>query len=380
MAMISLSLSSRLSIAINSNNRRQRCFFQRRSYHILFLGTDEVSTVTLARLISLRQSLSPVVTRLDVVTPADRPQGRGREMKSVPVMNLAKKHINGAITNIFQVPYGLRDLSQWTDGITSLQELKPDIGVVVSFGYFLPPNLLNVFSKKIAINMHPSLLPRHRGAAPIPHAILEGDKETGVSIIDVDRNAFDSGAILLQQGGVKIDESITNSNLTKQLSELGADCVEKVLLDLDGYRHKRIQQSALGATKAPKLKTEFGLISSATLLSHKEGSSLQLFRKWRAFEDSIGLYCFYGEAENPKRLKLIEIAPLPIGWSPKKDLESFVASQSIGSIIFDSSSKILALFANDGCWVRLVRVQPEFKRIMTGEEFGRGIKALVNVL
>jgi methionyl-tRNA formyltransferase len=375
MAIIS-SISSRLSIAINSRNKQRRYFrrYFQRSYHVLFLGTDEVSTITLARLISLRQSLSPVVTRLDVVTPADRPQGRGREMKSVPIMNLAKKHLNGAITNIYQVPYGLRDLSQWTDGITSLQELKPDIGVVVSFGYFLPPNLLNVFSKNFAINMHPSLLPRHRGAAPIPHAILSGDKETGVSIIDVDRNAFDSGAILLQKDGVKIDETITNSTLTRQLSELGADCVEKVLLDLDGYRQKRVLQSTLGATKAPKLKPEFGLISSVTLSSHHEGSSLQLYRKWRAFEDSIGLYCFYGETENPKRLKLIEIAPLPISWSPKAVFS--IEPQSIGSIVFDSASKILALLANDGCWIQLVRVQPEFKRIMTGEEFGRGIKSL----
>ena len=331
-----------------------------------------MSSVTLAKLISLRLSSSPAVSRLDVVTPADRPQGRGREMRSVPVMELAQRYTNGAVNSIIQVPYGLRDLSEWKDGLALLHKLKPDVGVVVSFGYFLPPALLDVFGKQFAINMHPSLLPRHRGAAPIPHAILAGDIETGVSIIDVDRNAFDSGAILLQQGGVRIGDTETCSSLTRRLSELGADSVEKVLLDLDGYRERRVSQLVSGATKAPKLKSEHGLVTLSSLMSESDSSSL-LLRKWRAFEDSIGLHCFFGEVNSPKRLKLIELAALPAEWQPRGQFTT-TGSITTGSIVFDSASKILALLTSKGIWVRLVRVQPEFKRVMTGDEFGRGLK------
>jgi methionyl-tRNA formyltransferase len=373
--IITSSFFSRLSRALIEKRRRRSLL---RYHSVLFLGTDEVSSVTLTKLISLRLSSSPAVSKLDIVTPADRPQGRGREMRSVPVMELAKKHLHGAVNSIVQVPYGLRDLSEWKDGIASLHAMKPDVGVVVSFGYFLPPVLLDVFRKQFAINMHPSLLPRHRGAAPIPHAILAGDTETGVSIIDVDRNAFDSGAILLQQGGVRIGDSETSSSLSRRLSELGADSVEKVLLDLDGYRERRTPQLVNGATKAPKLKPEHGLVTLLSLesdslsLESDSGSSSQLLRKWRAFEDSIGLYCFFGESNSQKRLKLIELSALPPDWCPK-------GQHSIGSIVFDPASKILGLLTSKGVWIRLVKVQPEFKRIMTGEEFGRGLKGSLQI-
>jgi methionyl-tRNA formyltransferase len=370
MALIISSSSSRISRSIT----KSRSFISCKRYHsVLFLGTDEVSSVTLAKLISLRLSSSPAVSRLDVVTPADRPQGRGREMRSVPVMELAQRYKNGAVNSIIQVPYGLRDLSEWKDGLELLHKLKPDVGVVVSFGYFLPSALLNVFVKQFAINMHPSLLPRHRGAAPIPHAILAGDIETGVSIIDVDRNAFDSGAILLQQGGVRIGDTETCSSLTRRLSELGADAVEKVLLDLDGYRERRVSQLVSGATKAPKLKSEHGLVTLSSLMNESDSIS-PLLRKWRAFEDSIGLHCFFGEVNNPKRLKLIELAALPAEWRPRGQFTT------TGSIVFDSASKILALLTSKGIWVRLVRVQPEFKRVMTGDEFGRGLKGPLRLL
>jgi methionyl-tRNA formyltransferase len=341
------------------------------------------------------------VTRLDVVTPADRPQGRGaRALAPVPVRRRLRELADTAgagaralplVGSVLEVPYGLRDLSQWAPGLAALRALGADLGVVVSFGYFLPAPLLDTFRLGAALNMHPSLLPRHRGAAPVPHTILAGDAETGVSVIDVHRERFDAGRVLLQRGGVRVGEHETSTALTARLAAAGADAVEAVLLDYDGHRARATAQDAAAATRAPKLLPAHGLIApGAPALA----SSAALVRTWRALESSVGLHCFV-EAGGPpltttpggagavaragsvRRLNLLELSELPLLWCPGSDA---AAAATTGEVLFDAPSKTLALRAADGAWVRIVRLQPEFKREMRGDDFGRGLRGGLRIV
>jgi len=341
------------------------------------------------------------VTRLDVVTPADRPQGRGaRALAPVPVRRRLRELADTAgagaralplVGSVLEVPYGLRDLSQWAPGLAALRALGADLGVVVSFGYFLPAPLLDTFRLGAALNMHPSLLPRHRGAAPVPHTILAGDAETGVSVIDVHRERFDAGRVLLQRGGVRVGEHETSTALTARLAAAGADAVEAVLLDYDGHRARATAQDAAAATRAPKLLPAHGLIApGAPALA----SSAALVRTWRALESSVGLHCFVEAGGTPlattpggagavaragsvRRLNLLELSELPLQWCPGSDA---AAAATTGEVLFDAPSKTLALRAADGAWVRIVRLQPEFKREMRGDDFGRGLRGGLRIV
>ena len=160
------------------------------------MGTDDVSLATLRALHESAAGGGPhphlVSPQLHVVCPGDRPAGRGQHSTPVPVKEFAQAH---ALRRL-EVPFGtrsLRDWRGWDEGAG-----RYDVGVVVSFGYFLRPAQLDRM-RWGALNMHPSLLPRYRGAAPISHALLAGEAATGVSIIDVHRHAFDAGRILRQE-------------------------------------------------------------------------------------------------------------------------------------------------------------------------------------
>ena len=133
-----------------------------------------------------------------------------------------------------------------------------DVGVVVSFGYLLPPAVLSALAQG-AINAHPSLLPRHRGASPIPHTLLAGDAVTGVSIIDVAARGFDVGALLdVSRTPVGADEGA--AALTARLAALAAERLMAVLADLPASRAAARAQGEAGATAAPKLLPSEGAI------------------------------------------------------------------------------------------------------------------------
>lgn len=115
---------------------------------------------------------------------------------------------------VFYTPPGTSSLNNWNVPTDKTY----DLGVVVSFGYFIPPHIISSF-KYGAVNVHPSLLPKYRGAAPIQHAILYGDKETGVSVQELDDREFDAGRILTQQKVVRTDHTKVNP-LTNSTIEL----------------------------------------------------------------------------------------------------------------------------------------------------------------
>jgi methionyl-tRNA formyltransferase len=181
------------------------------SLKIIFCGTPEFSVPTLQALLDSPHEV------IAVYTPPDRPAGRGQKLLASPIKELA-------ITNGLPVlqPKTLRDI----EAQKILQDFKPDLMVVVAYGLILPPEVLSI-PKYGCINVHASLLPHWRGAAPIQRAILAGDKITGVTIMQMDKG-LDTGDMLLKRR-CEILPNETSESLHDRLSLLGAKALIEVL-------------------------------------------------------------------------------------------------------------------------------------------------------
>ncbi|MFQ5521020.1 MAG: methionyl-tRNA formyltransferase, partial [Candidatus Methylomirabilia bacterium] len=206
---------------------------------VLFYGTPDFALSALEALLIHHEVVA-------VVTQPDRPAGRGRELTPSPVKVRAER----AGLPVLQ-PQRLRD-SEWPD---RLRAFVPEVAVVVAFGQILPRGVLEVPNRG-SINVHASLLPRYRGAAPINWALIRGESETGLTTFVMDEG-MDTGPILLQER-VPIDLQETAGGLAARLSRLGADLLLKTLSQLD--RLTPIPQRHEDATPAPRLNKEDGVL------------------------------------------------------------------------------------------------------------------------
>lgn len=210
---------------------------------ILFFGTPEFAVPSLQEILRSRHKLVGVVTQLD------RPKGRSNQPAPPPVKEVASQ----SNLPVFQ-PDQLQDPSL----LEKLRSLHPDCGVVVAYGKLMPLSLLKLFPKG-AINLHASLLPKYRGAAPIQWVLIRGEEETGVTIFQLD-GKLDHGPILLQEK-YRIDQKDDAVTLSEALSQLGAETLVKTLDLLESSSLKPIPQNDSLATDAPRLKKEDGIIN-----------------------------------------------------------------------------------------------------------------------
>jgi methionyl-tRNA formyltransferase len=203
---------------------------------VAFAGTPDFAVPTLRALAQAPHTL------VGVLTQPDRPSGRGREFKASPVKRLALE-----LKLPLAQPAGLR-----APGAEALlTEWAPDVLVVVAYGLILPPALL-ALPRLGAINIHASLLPRWRGAAPIQRAILAGDAETGITIMQIEAG-LDTGAMLAQQR-IPIEAGANSQQLHDELSQLGAELLLATLrLAEDGQLHPK-PQSDQGVSYAAKIE------------------------------------------------------------------------------------------------------------------------------
>ncbi len=223
---------------------------------IVFAGTPEFSVGILEALINAKHNI------VGVYCQPDRPKGRGRVLTDCPVKVKALEHN----LNVFQ-PENLKD--DTTQQI--LAKLNADVMVVVAYGQILPTKTLNI-PKYGCLNIHGSLLPRWRGAAPIQRAILEGDKTTGIDIIQMNES-LDTGDILLEKT-CPITLTDTAHSLHEKLSKLGSNAIIETLNNLDNLSPK--VQSENNITYATKLKKDEAWIDWTQ-------SAIQINRQIRAF-------------------------------------------------------------------------------------------------
>ena len=183
-----------------------------------------------------------------VVTQPDRESGRGHALKSPPIKILADElGLNVIQLEKLRAPEAMNQLRIW----------NPDLIVVAAFGQILKPDVL-ALPPQGCINVHASLLPRWRGAAPIQAAILAGDVETGVTIMNMDQGV-DTGAIINQRA-IKIERDDTSGSLSEKLSHLGADLLIETLSRYLSGRLQPQPQNEAQATYAPMLKKEHGFL------------------------------------------------------------------------------------------------------------------------
>jgi methionyl-tRNA formyltransferase len=231
---------------------------------ILFFGTPEIAVPSLERFIA-----GPFDV-VGVVSQPDRRRGRGRKVSPSPVSAVALRED----IPLFR-PEKVASVRE------ELEALSTDMGVVVAFGQFLPKSIRELPRHGYLINAHASLLPKYRGAAPINHAILEGEHTTGVSVMRVDRE-MDAGPVALTRE-IEIGENETAGELTERMGELAATALEPALQQIDEGTVVFEDQDHTSATEAGKLTREMGEL-------HWSEPAETLVQRIRAFAPKPGAF------------------------------------------------------------------------------------------
>jgi methionyl-tRNA formyltransferase len=233
---------------------------------IVFFGTPLFAVASLQALVQSRFTVAGVVTQ------PDKPQGRSRSQLIAPPVKIAAQSEGFAV---------LQPVRPVGDVFTaSLRRLEPDLGVVVAYGHILRPEVLSIPTRGM-INVHASLLPRYRGAAPIQHAILQGETETGISIMQMEEG-LDSGPIL-HHLATPIAADETAGTLAGRLAELGAGALVEVLSLLSAGAAPSQPQDHARATYAPKLDRDLARLDW-------QHDAATLSRQIRAFDPAPGAW------------------------------------------------------------------------------------------
>jgi len=233
---------------------------------IVFFGTPEFALASLSALLQGRFDIAGVVTQ------PDRPQGRSRSELIPPPVKVAAQSEG---IPVLQPVRPVGDVFT-----TSLRRLEADLGVVVAYGHILRPEVLAIPARGM-INVHASLLPRHRGAAPVQHAILKGDSETGVSIMQMEAG-LDSGPVL-HRVSTPIEPDETGGALMARLAELGAAALVETLSLMSAGLVRAQAQDESRATYAPKIDKEMARLAW-------ERDATTLVRQVRAFDPAPGAW------------------------------------------------------------------------------------------
>jgi methionyl-tRNA formyltransferase len=294
---------------------------------VAYLGTSEFAVAVLRRLAD-----SPHRPKI-VVTPPDRPRGRGRRLAAPPVAEAASE-LGIALLQTESI-----NLPEAAEGV---RVARPDLGVVCAFGQLIKDPLL---SELEMLNVHPSLLPRWRGAAPIERAIMAGDAQTGVSIIQV-AAGLDSGPIALQEP-IEIDEREDFGSLSARLAELAGELVVRALDLREAGTLELSEQDDSRATYAQKISPDERRLDPGR-------PAAELERTVRALNPHIGAYL---ELDGGERLGVRAAAAEAGG-----DLELGRLAASEGALRLGCAQGSL----------RLEIVQPEGRRPMAADAYLRG--------
>jgi methionyl-tRNA formyltransferase len=214
---------------------------------IVFIGTGEIGVPTLQALLKSEHSVAGIVTQ------PDKPVGRAQMVEPPPIKKVLMSDAPGGLRLPIWQPARIKD----RQAIEEIRALLPDVIVVMAYGQILPRDVLEI-PKVACLNLHASLLPRWRGAAPIQAAIAEGDRETGITVMYMDEG-LDTGDILLQRK-IEIHPDDTGRSLHERLAQIGPEALVESLRLLTAGSAPRIAQDNAQVTHAPKLKREDGKI------------------------------------------------------------------------------------------------------------------------
>jgi methionyl-tRNA formyltransferase len=302
---------------------------------VVFIGAGEIGVPTLRSLLhSTEHQL------VGVVTQPDKPAGRAQELTAPAIKNA----LAGSAVPIFQ-PQRIKAAHT----VEQIRAVTPDVIVVMAYGQILPRSVLEI-PRLACLNLHASLLPRHRGAAPIQAAIVASDRETGITVMYMDEG-LDTGDVLLQSR-IKISPSETGGSLHDRLAEIAPAALAEGLRQLANGTAPRTPQNSAAATYAPKLERDDGRIDWS------EPAEL-IERKIRAFNPWPGAFTLLsGKPETPLKLKIFSATI--IGQTDRAPGE-----------IFRMDDRAVVIAAKHDA-LSLGEVQLEGKRRMKASEFVRG--------
>ena len=299
---------------------------------IVFMGTPDFAVPSLEKLAETGHEIAGVFTQ------PDRPKGRGNKLTPSPVKIRAMEYG----IPVFQ-PERIR-----RDGVEDLKKLKPELCVTAAFGQILSQEILDI-PPMGNINVHASLLPRHRGSAPIAWAILQGDSSAGVTTMMMDRG-IDTGDMLLR-AETEIGETETCGELTERLSRIGAELLAETLSSLEAGTLRRIPQDESKMTYDPMLNREMGEVDFRRPAALVRGQI-----------NGLNPWPCAGVNWQGERLKLLRAAvaetEAPAGSRP-------------GEVLVSSPKDGLILACGDGA-VRVLELQAPGGKKMRAEDFLRG--------
>ncbi|HXV49907.1 MAG TPA: methionyl-tRNA formyltransferase [Candidatus Binatia bacterium] len=304
-------------------------------WRIVFMGTPQIAAATLERLI---KGPDPVI---GVVTQPDRPAGRGQQTSSSPVRKVAQAR---------GIPVIAAEKIRTPDFLESLKQWQPEIIVVVAYGRILPRSILEL-APHGCLNVHYSLLPKYRGAAPAAWTIINGESQGGVTTMKLVEK-MDAGAIYLQEAvPLAVDE--TAGSLQTKLTPIGARLLLETLRRLKEGSLVARDQDESTATLAPMLKKEDGLIVWST-------PAVEIERRVRGLDPWPGSFTHIGE-------KLLKVQRARIIATERIGQPGEVVRADGGGFWIATASGVISL----------EEVQPENKRRQPGSEFINGARIKV---
>jgi methionyl-tRNA formyltransferase len=292
---------------------------------IIFMGTPSFAVPALEALINAGHEIPLVFTQ------PDKPRGRGHKVSFSPVKECALKYN----IEVFQ-PLSLRKGEDSEESRAKIREHNPDVIIVAAYGQILPKEILDM-PRYGCVNIHASLLPRWRGAAPINFCIMSGDSESGVTIMQME-TGLDTGDMLLCEK-CAISDNMTASDLHDLLTEIGARLIVKFMETPDEYLRCKTAQNNADVTYAPMITKEMKKID-------RNKSALEVYNFIRGLSGEAYIFL------DNKRLKIF-------------------SSQIINAE--DGKGK-LSFICGDGKVLRLLEIKPEGKAKMSAEEFLRGYR------
>jgi len=303
---------------------------------IVFIGTGETGVPTLRALLNSEHEVVAVITQ------PDKPAGREQSIQAPPIKKALIGRARPPGAPIFQ-PARIKN----PQTVEEIRQLIPDVVVVIAYGQILPRDVLEI-PRLACLNLHASLLPRWRGAAPIQAAIAAADSETGITAMYMDEG-LDTGDILLQRS-VEILPYDTGGSLHDRLAQIAPETLLEALGLLAAGDAPRIPQDNTNATYAPKLKREHGLIAWSE-------SAEVIERKIRAYNPWPGAFM----KVDGQNLKVFSASVVDLNGQPGE--------------ILRSDKDLIVATGKDA--LSLAQVQLEGKRRMTAGEFLRGHGALL---
>lgn len=317
---------------------------------ILFMGTPDFALESLKALYEAKYDI------IGVVTNVDKPKGRGMKMVASPV----KEYAIEKKLQVYQ-PVKVRNNPEFLEEV---KKLNPDLICVVAYGKILPQELLDI-PKYGCVNVHGSLLPEYRGAAPIQWAVLNGDKKTGVTTMFMNAG-MDTGDMILKEE-VEIGNDETTGELWDRLKMIGANLLIKTVKEIENGTATRTKQPEEG-TMAPMLSKEMAKID------WENKTAQEIKNLVRGLNPIMGAYTFL----DGKKIKFWKVQTLTENellekFQELKEYKYHLNKMQAGTVLFSDEKKGLFIKANEGI-LQVLEIQGENSKKMAISDFLRGNK------